>query len=97
MSGSGDFVVSLFRNAANANELAFAAGALSHYIGDSVGHSTAINLAVPIEFPSLRAKYGSEVNYAEGKAPACSNRVRLRHRRDAHHRIAPVRYLRHWT
>ena len=27
---SGDFVVSLFRNATNANELAFAVGALSH-------------------------------------------------------------------
>jgi len=45
---SGDFVVNLFRNAGNADELAFAIGALSHYIGDSVGHSQATNLAVPI-------------------------------------------------
>src|SRR3569833_3195381 len=50
---SGDFVVNLFRNARDANELAFAVGALSHYIGDSVGHSQATNLAVPIEFPEL--------------------------------------------
>ena len=56
---SGDFVVNLFRNAQNANELAFAIGALSHYIGDSVGHSEATNLAVPIEFPKLGAKYGA--------------------------------------
>ena len=64
---SGDFVVSLFRNATNANELAFAVGALSHYIGDTIGHSTAINLAVPLEFPRLGAKYGPDVNYAEGE------------------------------
>src|SRR5580700_8026237 len=64
---SGDFVVNLFRNAGNADELAFAIGALSHYIGDSIGHANATNLAVPIEFPSLAAKYGKSVNYAEGK------------------------------
>ncbi len=74
---SGDFIVNLFRNAKNANELAFAVGALSHYIGDSIGHSEATNLAVPVEFPKLRAKYGPEVNYAEGRAPACANGVRL--------------------
>ncbi|HSU18946.1 MAG TPA: zinc dependent phospholipase C family protein, partial [Acidobacteriaceae bacterium] len=34
---SGDFVVNLFRNAGNADELAFAVGALSHYIGDNIG------------------------------------------------------------
>jgi len=45
---SGDFVVNLFRNAHDANELAFAIGALSHYIGDSIGHSEATNLAVPL-------------------------------------------------
>src|SRR5690242_5042111 len=56
---SGDFVVSLFRNAHNANELAFAVGALSHYIGDSVGHPEATNISVPVEFPKLRARYGS--------------------------------------
>src|SRR5215469_8421276 len=64
---SGDFVVNLFRNAHDANELAFAIGALSHYIGDSVGHSQATNIAVPIEFPQLRAKYGNSVSYAEGR------------------------------
>src|SRR5579884_225346 len=38
---SGDFVVNLFRNARNADELAFAVGALSHYIGDTYGHALA--------------------------------------------------------
>ena len=92
---SGDFVVSLFRNASNADELAFAVGALSHYIGDSVGHSTAINLAVPIEFPKLRAKYGPEVNYAQGKPQHVQTEFAFDIDEIAHHRVAPVRYLRH--
>jgi hypothetical protein len=62
---SGDFVVNLLRNANTPDELAFAIGALSHYIGDTVGHSAAINLAVPVEFPKLKEKYGANVNYAE--------------------------------
>jgi hypothetical protein len=62
---SGDFVVNLLRNAHTADELAFAIGSLSHYIGDTVGHSTAINLAVPVEFPKLEQKYGTNVNYAQ--------------------------------
>lgn len=64
---SGDFVVNLFRNAHNADELAFAVGALSHYIGDSVGHPEAVNVSVPVEFPKLRRRYGPVVNFAEGK------------------------------
>lgn len=92
---SGDFVVSLFRNATNADELAFAVGALSHYVGDSVGHSTAINLAVPIEFPKLGAKYGPDVNYAEGKHQHVQTEFAFDINEIAHHRMAPVHYLRH--
>jgi hypothetical protein len=92
---SGDFVVSLFRNAQNANELAFAVGALSHYIGDSIGHSQATNVAVPVQFPKLREKYGPVVNYAQGK----HEHVRIEFAFDineiAHRRMAPLRYLRH--
>jgi Zinc dependent phospholipase C len=62
---SGDFVLSLLRNARTANELAFAIGALSHYIGDTIGHSLAVNHSVPVEFPNLARKYGADVNYAE--------------------------------
>src|ERR1700761_7879882 len=51
---SGDFVLSLLRNAHTADELAFAIGSLSHYIGDTIGHSLAINLSVPVEFPKLK-------------------------------------------
>jgi hypothetical protein len=64
---SGDFVESLFRNAHTADELAFAIGALSHYIGDCVGHSQATNRSLAIEFSGLRAKFGSSVNYPQAK------------------------------
>jgi hypothetical protein len=92
---SGDFVVNLFRNAGNANELAFAVGALSHYIGDSVGHSTATNLAVPVEFPRLGQKYGKVVNYAEGEHQHVQTEFAFDINEIAHHRFAPVHYLRH--
>jgi hypothetical protein len=64
---TGDFVQKLFQHANTANEFAFAVGALSHYVGDSIGHSQATNPSVATTFPKLRAKYGSSVNYAEGK------------------------------
>jgi len=92
---SGDFVVNLFRNAGNANELAFAVGALSHYIGDSIGHSTATNLAVPVEFPRLEARYGHSVNYAEGEHQHVQTEFAFDINEIAHHRFAPVHYLRH--
>ena len=92
---SGDFVVNLFRNASNADELAFAIGALSHYIGDSIGHSEATNLAVPIEFPRLRDKYGFVVTYAEGEHQHVQSEFAFDVDEIAHHRFAPVHYLRY--
>jgi hypothetical protein len=92
---SGDFVANLFRNAKDADELAFAVGALSHYIGDSIGHRVATNLAVPVEFPNLRAKYGPVVNYAEGQRQHVQTEFAFDINEVAHHRMAPVHYLRH--
>ena len=92
---SGDFVVNLFRNAGNADELAFAIGALSHYIGDTVGHAAATNPAVPIEFPKLRARYGNTVNYAQGPSQHVRTEFAFDINEIAHHRFAPVHYLRH--
>ena len=63
---SGDFVRELLRESNDANEYAFALGALAHYSSDITGHP-AVNQAVAIEFPKLRAKYGKSVTYAEGK------------------------------
>lgn len=92
---SGDFVLALFRNAHNANELAFAVGALSHYIGDSIGHSQATNSAVAFEFPKLAARYGPSVNYAEGPHQHVSVEFAFDIDQIAKHRIAPLGYLRH--
>ena len=92
---SGDLVVNLFRDAGNADELAFAIGALSHYIGDSTGHSEATNLSVPIEFPKLRDKYGDVVTYAEGEHQHVQTEFAYDINDIAQHRLAPVQYLRH--
>lgn len=63
---SGDFVSELIRESQDANEYAFALGALSHYASDITGHP-AVNESVAIEYPKLRAKYGKSVRYAEDK------------------------------
>lgn len=62
---TGDFIDWMFRNARTMDELAFAMGALSHYLGDSIGHSEAVNPATAIEFPKLERKFGSSVTYGE--------------------------------
>ena len=63
---SGDFVLELLHESQDANEYAFALGALSHYASDIVGHP-AVNQAVAIQYPKLRAKFGKSVRYAQGK------------------------------
>jgi hypothetical protein len=60
---TGDFITCMFRNAQTIDEYAFAIGALSHYLGDSIGHSEAINPATAVEFPKLRRKFGPSVTY----------------------------------
>ena len=87
---SGAFVVSLFRNAHNADELAFAVGALSHYIGDSVGHPEAVNVSVPVEFPKLRRRYGPVVSFAEGKHQHVQTEFAFDIDQLAHNRMAPL-------
>ncbi len=92
---TGDFVLALFRNAHNANELAFAVGALSHYMGDSYGHSQATNRAVALQFPKLAKRYGPSVNYAEGKHQHIQAEFAFDIDQIAKHRLAPLGYLRH--
>jgi hypothetical protein len=62
---SGDFIEALLKESQDINEYAFALGALAHYAADNVGHSVAVNHAVPVLYPKLRAKYGNEVTYDE--------------------------------
>jgi hypothetical protein len=63
---SGDFVQELLLESQDAKEYAFALGALAHYTSDIAGHP-AVNQAVAIQYPKLRAKFGSSVRYAEDK------------------------------
>lgn len=65
---SGDFVEALLRQSTDATEYAFALGALAHYAADNNGHPLAVNRAVPIVYPKLRAKYGDDVKYADNPA-----------------------------
>jgi hypothetical protein len=65
---SGDFVETMLRDAHDANEYAFALGALAHFAADNSGHRMAINRAVPILYPNLGRKFGIEVTYADDPA-----------------------------
>jgi hypothetical protein len=65
---SGDFVETMLREARDLNEFAFAIGALAHYAADNTGHPEAVNRAVPLMYPKLRAKYGDTVTYVQSPA-----------------------------
>jgi hypothetical protein len=90
---TADFVRALFRDARSADDLAFAVGALSHYLGDTIGHPDAINLAVGTEFPALARKFGPNVNYGEGKHQHVRAEFAFDINQIAKHRLAPERYL----
>jgi len=63
---SGDFVHELLLESQDADEYAFALGALAHYASDIAGHP-AVNQSVAIQSPKLRAKFGNSVKYAQDK------------------------------
>jgi hypothetical protein len=60
---TGDFVKALIRDSKDLNEYAFALGALAHYAADNQGHRVAVNRAVPMLYPKLRAKFGDTITY----------------------------------
>jgi len=91
---SGDFVTNLLRDARNANELAFALGALSHYVGDTVGHHDAINRATAIAFPKLERKYGGTVAYDQNPHAHIRTEFAFDIDQLSKHRLAPGAYLR---
>ena len=92
---SGDFVANLIRDSGNVDELAFALGALSHYVGDSIGHHEAVNPSTAVEFPKLKAKYGAVVTYDE--SPHAHVRTEFAFDIDqlSKKRIAPSAYWKH--
>src|SRR5437016_13975274 len=60
---TGDFVNALISDARDVNEYAFALGALGHYAADNSGHPMAVNRAVPLMYPKLKAQFGNNVHY----------------------------------
>src|SRR5215472_4782557 len=62
---SADFLAALLRESGDLKEYAFALGAVAHYGADVDGHAIAVNRAVPLLYPELRRKFGSEVTYAD--------------------------------
>jgi Zinc dependent phospholipase C len=68
---SGDFVLTLWKDAQESqdlNDYAFALGALAHYAADNLGHPVAVNRTVPLVYPKLEAKFGHEVTYEDNPA-----------------------------
>ena len=73
---SGDFVIALLKDAREEdpkdpqalNDYAFALGALAHYAADNEGHPVAVNRTVPMVYPKLRAKFGSQITYEDNPA-----------------------------
>jgi hypothetical protein len=62
---SGEFVDCLIRDAEDPDEYAFALGALAHYAFDNAGHPLAVNRAVPMMYPKVRAKVGPTALYVD--------------------------------
>ena len=60
---TGQFVETLLADAANADEYAFALGALTHYFGDTIGHSRATNIAEAEMYPRLGRRFGKVIYY----------------------------------
>jgi hypothetical protein len=91
---SGDFVLSLLRNSRTVYEYAFAVGALSHYLGDNIGHQEAVNPATAIEFPKLAREYGAVVTYDQSPHSHVRTEFAFDINALAKHRFAPGAYLR---
>ncbi len=88
---SGDFVAELLKESRDADEYAFALGALSHYVADIDGHP-AVNEAVAIRYPKLRAKYGNSVRYAQDKTAHLKTEFGFDTLQVAKNRYAPEQY-----
>jgi hypothetical protein len=88
---SGDFVEEMIRQSQDANEYAFALGALAHYVSDVDGHP-AVNEAVALRYPKLRARYGPSVKYAQDKSAHLKTEFGFDTLQVAKNRYAPAQY-----
>jgi hypothetical protein len=89
---SGDFVQALLAESQDVNEYAFALGALAHYAADNSGHPLAVNMAVAILYPKLRAKYGNQVTYTEDPVAHLKTEFSFDVVQVAHQAYAPEAY-----
>ncbi|MEJ7778540.1 MAG: zinc dependent phospholipase C family protein [Daejeonella sp.] len=62
---TGDYIQALIEEADNINEYAFALGSLAHYTADNYGHAIGTNIAVPLVYKKMKARYGDVVTYAD--------------------------------
>ncbi len=88
---TGDFVREMLIESENPDEYAFALGALSHYVADIDGHP-AVNEAVAIHYPKLRAKYGNSVRYADDTSAHLKTEFGFDTLQVAKNRYAPQQY-----
>jgi hypothetical protein len=88
---SGDFVRELLLESQDAGEYAFALCALSHYTSDIDGHP-AVNAAVALHYPKLRAKYGNSVRYAQDRTAHLKTEFGFDTLQVARNRYAPEQY-----
>lgn len=89
---AGDFVVALLDEAQDANELAFAIGALAHYAADDTGHPAAINRIVPKLYPKLKKRYGPIVTYEDSPSAHMKTEFGFDVVEVAEHRYSPDSY-----
>jgi len=88
---SGDFVEEMIRQSQDVKEFAFALGALAHYVSDVDGHP-AVNEAVALCYPKLRARYGPSVKYAQDKSAHLKTEFGFDTLQVAKNRYAPEQY-----
>lgn len=88
---TGDFVSELVKQSQDANEFAFALGAMAHYVADVDGHP-AVNQAVALRYPKLRSRYGRFVTYEEDKVAHLKTEFGFDVSQVAKHRYAPEDY-----
>jgi hypothetical protein len=88
---SGDFVREMVKQSRDEKEYAFALGAMAHYVSDVDGHP-AVNQAVSLRYPKLRARYGNLVTYADDKVAHLKTEFGFDVSQVAKHRYAPEDY-----
>ncbi|MEP6715025.1 MAG: zinc dependent phospholipase C family protein, partial [Terriglobia bacterium] len=88
---SGDFVQNLLAGAQDIDEYAFALGALAHYASDNVGH-IAVNQAVPMLYPKVRAKFGDVATYEDNPTDHLKAEFSFDVAEVAEHNFAPNAY-----